>query len=121
MKFKRYMKNVTGVYMVFTDEDKTINIRLTNIDWIKDYLLKTKDGNHHILDEKIEEIQQVDTPNGFKWIKELYDSGESLHDPRKFLGRTIDLYKLIPIINKTEILLSNPEYLLNKLKKTCEL
>lgn len=43
MNFKEYMNNVTGTYMVFIDEGKTVNINLTNINYIRDYLLETKD------------------------------------------------------------------------------
>lgn len=119
MKFKEYMNNVTGTYMVFIDEGKTVNINLTNINYIRDYLLETKDKKRYILNETVETIQKANTPNCLKWEKVVFNS-EKWYDRRSGYSGINYYYKLVPIIDKVDILLSNPERLLNKLKKACE-
>lgn len=123
MYFDGYTKDNTGAYMILISEDisrnKTILINLLDIEFIQVEecdtdvkILQTKDNKVYFFGGEDKKIEQL--PKGFKWSKRIYKS-EKWYDPKNDWIR----YE-ITLVNKVEALLSNPEILLNKLKKVCE-
>lgn len=123
MYFDGYTKDNTGAYMILISEDisgnKTVLINLLDIEFVQVEecdtdvkILKTKDGEVYFFREEDKKIEQL--PKGFKWSKRIYKS-EKWYDAKND-WRAYD----ITLVNKLEALLSNPEILLNKLKKACE-
>lgn len=123
MYFDGYTKDNTGAYMILISEDisrnETILINLLDIEFIQVEecdtdvkILQTKDNKVYFFSGEDKKIEQL--PKGFKWSKRIYKS-EKWYDPKGSWIRYA-----ITSANKLEALLSNPEILLNKLKKACE-
>lgn len=118
MIFDGYTKDNTGTYMVLIDNDKVVLINLLNIEYVQEFatnrkILKTKDGKEYFFYDN-KKIESTRLPEGFKWNKRIYKSPKWYDTKRGWKGYDVTL------VNKLEVLLSNPEKLLNKQKKACE-
>lgn len=117
MKFDGYTKDNTGAYMVLIYEDFILRnnkgkvyIDLQHIwkisnhtnydETIQGSVLKDKYGRKYIISQTMEEICSEKLPKGFKW-----NDGK---------------YERVMLFDKKTAIVSNPEFLLSKLKKACE-
>lgn len=124
MIFDGYTAYKTGTCMILIDKDKIVLVNLLNIEYVQEFcthgkILKTKDGKEYVVFEKDTQIERTKLPKGFKWNKEIYKT-EKWYDARSGWSGEDNFYKFTLLFDKKTAVLSNPEFLLNKLQKACE-